>query len=57
MQKPISIAPFLWRHQVEKPLPAEIRHGKGKQGIIIRPDGRRWAPPSGTFKDLFRRHS
>ncbi|WJY14507.1 hypothetical protein PCO82_05015 [Pectobacteriaceae bacterium CE90] len=57
MQKPISVAPFLWRHQVEKPLPAEIRHGKGKQGIIIRPDGRRWAPPKGTFKDLFRRHS
>ncbi|ACS87596.1 MULTISPECIES: hypothetical protein [Pectobacteriaceae] len=49
MQKPISIAPFLWQQQTESRIKPEIRHGEGKQGIIIRPDGRRWNPPKGAF--------
>ncbi|WP_168363408.1 hypothetical protein [Dickeya zeae] len=49
MQKPISIAPFLRNNQAGASLPVEVRHGKGKQGIIIRPDGRRWNPPKGAF--------
>ncbi|ATO31559.1 hypothetical protein DDI_0391 [Dickeya dianthicola RNS04.9] len=49
MKQPISIAPFLWCHQTEKISSVEIRHGKGVQGIIIRPDGRRWNPPKGAF--------
>ncbi|MBP2844096.1 hypothetical protein J8655_01065 [Dickeya oryzae] len=57
MYKPISIAPFLWHHQAESRTPADIRHGKGKPGIIIRPDGRRWAPPKGTFNRSLRRAS
>lgn len=55
MQNPISIAPLLWRQQGHNAARVEIKHGKGKPGIIIRPDGRRWAPPQGTFTDSHRR--
>lgn len=52
MDTPISITPLLRRQQGRPSSPVEIRHGKGRQGIIIRPDGRRWTPPKGTFTQL-----
>lgn len=55
MDTPISITPLL-RHQQGSPNSlVEVRHGKGRQGIIIRPDGRRWTPPKGAFTQLLRR--
>lgn len=55
MDTPVSITPLLRRQQGSPSSPVEIRHGKGRQGIIIRPDGRRWTPPKGTFTQLLRR--
>lgn len=55
MDTPVSITPLLRRQQGRPSSPVEIRHGKGRQGIIIRPDGRRWTPPKGTFTQLLRR--
>ncbi|CNB36009.1 hypothetical protein [Yersinia ruckeri] len=49
MKKPISVAPLLWRKQEERSISFEIKHGKGQQGIVIRPDGRRWTPPKGAL--------
>ncbi|CAI0795454.1 Uncharacterised protein [Serratia liquefaciens] len=56
MDNPISITPLLWRQQGYQSNPVEIRHGKGRQGIIIRPDGRRWSPPKGAFTHLLMRN-
>ncbi len=36
MQKPISIAPFLWYQQEQQRPDFTITHGKGRKGIIIR---------------------
>ncbi|MCA6972141.1 hypothetical protein LF935_21105 [Pectobacterium carotovorum] len=36
MEKTISIAPFLWWHQMETKPDFTITKGKGRQGIIIR---------------------
>lgn len=55
MDTPVSITPLLRRQQSRPSSPFEIRHGKGRQGIIIRPDGRRWTPPKGAFTQLLRR--
>lgn len=55
MDTPVSITPLLRRHQGRQSSPVEIRHGKGRQGIIIHPDGRRWTPPKGAFTQLLRR--
>lgn len=55
MDTPVSITPLLRRQQGRPSSPVEIRHGKGRQGIIIRPDGRRWTPPKGAFTQLLRR--
>ncbi|MEG0209800.1 MULTISPECIES: hypothetical protein [Hafnia] len=55
MDTPVSITPLLRRQQGRPSNPVEIRHGKGRQGIIIRPDGRRWTPPKGAFTQLLRR--
>lgn len=55
MDTPVSITPLLRRQQGRPSSPVEIRHGKGRQGIIIRPDGRRWTPPKGAFSQLLRR--
>lgn len=55
MDTPVSITPLLRRQQGRPGSPVEIRHGKGCQGIIIRPDGRRWTPPKGAFTQLLRR--
>lgn len=55
MDTPVSITPLLRRQQGRPSRPVEIRHGKGRQGIIIRPDGRRWTPPKGAFTQLLRR--
>lgn len=55
MDTPVSITPLLRRQQGRTSSPVEIRHGKGRQGIIIRPDGRRWTPPKGAFTQLLRR--
>ena len=55
MDTPVSITPLLRRQQGCPSNPVEIRHGKGRQGIIIRPDGRRWTPPKGAFTQLLRR--
>lgn len=55
MDTPVSITLLLRRQQGRPSSPVEIRHGKGRQGIIIRPDGRRWTPPKGAFTQLLRR--
>lgn len=55
MDTPVSITPLLRRQQGRPSSPVEIRHGKGRQGIIIRPDGRRWTPPKSAFTQLLRR--
>lgn len=55
MDTPVSITPLLRRQQGRPSSPVEIRHSKGRQGIIIRPDGRRWTPPKGAFTQLLRR--
>lgn len=55
MDTPVSITPLLRRQQGRPSNPVETRHGKGRQGIIIRPDGRRWTPPKGAFTQLLRR--
>ena len=55
MEKTVSIAPLLYRQQGRPSSSVEIHHGKGRQGIIIRPDGRRWTPPKGAFTQLLRR--
>ncbi|WP_193764658.1 hypothetical protein [Hafnia paralvei] len=55
MDTPVSITPLLRRQQDRPSSPVEIRHGKGRQGIIIRPDGRRWTPPKDAFTQLLRR--
>ena len=55
MDTPVSITPLLRRQQGRPSNPVAIRHGKGRQGIIIRPDGRRWTPPKGAFSQLLRR--
>ncbi|MCW2479158.1 hypothetical protein [Candidatus Symbiopectobacterium sp. NZEC135] len=36
MEKPISIAPFLWYQQEQQRPDFTITHGKGRKGIIIR---------------------
>lgn len=55
MDTPVSITPLLRRQQGRPSSPVEIRHGKGRHGIIIRPDDRRWTPPKGAFTQLLRR--
>lgn len=55
MDTPVSITLLLRRQQGRPSSSVEIHRGKGRQGIIIRPDGRRWTPPKGAFTQLLRR--
>ena len=41
MDTPVSITPLLRRQQGRPSSPVEIRCGQGRQGLIIRPYGRR----------------